>query len=78
MKDKQTDATLRFLVYRLRERALDALKESRDEPEDTFLAGRRMAYYEVLDILKTELSLRDADLKEVGLDTDLDRLFFGE
>ena len=35
-------------------------------------AGRKVAYYEMLDILKTELDIRDQDLKEFGLDIDLE------
>lgn len=31
-----------------------------------------MAYYEMLDILKSELEVRDQDLKELGLDTNLE------
>ena len=35
-------------------------------------AGRRLAYYEMLDILRTELDVRGQDLKEFGLDTNLE------
>lgn len=31
-----------------------------------------MAYYEMLDILKSELEVQDQDLKELGLDTNLE------
>ena len=33
-----------------------------------------MAYYEVLDTIKNELKARDADLKEFGLDIDLENI----
>ncbi len=33
-----------------------------------------MAYYEILDIIKNELKVRDADFKEFGLDIDLENI----
>lgn len=33
-----------------------------------------MAYYEILDTIKNELKVRDADLKEFGLDIDLENI----
>ena len=33
-----------------------------------------MAYYEILDTIKNELKVRDADFKEFGLDIDLENV----
>lgn len=33
-----------------------------------------MAYYEILDTIKNELKVRDADLKEFGFDIDLENI----
>lgn len=33
-----------------------------------------MAYYEILDTIKNELKVRDADFKEFGLDIDLENI----
>ena len=33
-----------------------------------------MAYYKILDIIKNELKVRDADFKEFGLDIDLENI----
>ena len=35
-----------------------------------------MAYYEALDIVKNEFAAREIDLRSVGLDADLEKLFF--
>ena len=48
---------------------IEWVKENKD---DAYCAGRKVAYYEMLDILKTELDIRDQDLKEFGLDIDLE------
>lgn len=39
-----------------------------------FTQGRRTAYYEMLDILKSELDVRDADLEKLGLNFDIDKI----
>ena len=36
------------------------------------ILAEKVAYYEMLDILKTELYVRDQDLKEFGLDINLE------
>lgn len=42
------------------------------DKSNEFESGRALAYYEMLDILKTELDLNDQDLKDYGLDINLD------
>ena len=62
-----------YIVGRIVERAREAAEESKDNREDGFKDGRALAYYEVLDILRTELSVREISLEEIGLDFNLER-----
>lgn len=66
-----SEAALKYIVARLIDNANEALQESKEAPADSFKAGRRLAYYEMLDILQAELDAHDADLKEYGLDFDV-------
>lgn len=66
-----TQESMKYIVSRLLERAGEAVEESKEDPESDFEAGRKTAYYEMLDILKSELDVREQDLKEFGLDIDL-------
>ena len=62
-----------YIVGRIVERAREAVEESKDNREDVFRDGRALAYYEVLDILRTELSVREISLDKIGLDFDLEK-----
>lgn len=73
MNDTLTKEGLKFIISRLLKNANEAAEESRENSSDEFAAGRRVAYYEMLDILKSELSIRDQDLKELGIDIDLEK-----
>lgn len=44
---------LKYILFRIRERAQEAAQQSDAEPEDLFRQGRRLAYYEVLDMLRS-------------------------
>ena len=72
MADALTREGIKYLIARLLENANEAVEESNKDKEDKFAAGRRLAYYEMLDILKSELDVRDQDLKEFGLDINLE------
>lgn len=61
---------IKYIISRLIDNAKDALDEN---PDHDFSKGRRMAYYEMLDIVKNELELKEQDLKEFGLDIDITR-----
>lgn len=73
MADKVSIEGIAYIVGRIVERAREAVEESKDNREDGFMDGRALAYYEVLDILRTELSVREISLEEIGLDFDLER-----
>ena len=72
MADALTKEGIKFLIARLLENANEAVEKSNQDKNDKFAAGRRLAYYEMLDILKSELDVRDQDLKEFGLDINLE------
>ena len=65
------------IVERLLRNADDALKEFDQNKDDEFYQGRRLAYWEVLDTLKSELMVADYDLKACGLDRDVDAKYMG-
>ena len=68
-----TKEGLQYITGRLLKEAVEATEESREDKTDLFKAGRATAYYEMLDILKTELDIRDEDLHEYGLNINLER-----
>lgn len=68
------EAALKYIIARLVDNAKDAASESDQSPDDMYLQGRREAYYEMLDILKSELDAHDAKLDEFGLMLDADSL----
>ena len=70
-----TDATLKFILSRVIEKANDAFEEASQNKNDLYYEGRKIAYYEVLDTIKSELEAHDQDLKEYGLDIDLEKTF---
>ena len=73
MADNISIDGISYIVERIVERAREAAKESKDDREDSLKDGRALAYYEVLDILRTELSVREISLDKIGLDFDLEK-----
>lgn len=63
----------KFIIGRILEHAFDSIEDAKSG--DSFDNGRKIAYYEVADIIKSELYARDADLCEFGLDIDLEKTF---
>lgn len=70
-----TDATIKFIISRVIENANEAHEDAKANKGDAFSSGRNLAYYEVLDTIKNELEASDQDLKEFGLDIDLEKTF---
>ena len=66
-----TEDAYKFILRRVIQNALDSAKETKEYNYD-FYNGRKLAYYEILDTIKSELYVRDADLSEFGLDFDLE------
>lgn len=69
------EAIIKFIISRVIENANDAAEEAKQNKADDFYNGRKQAYYEILDTIKSELEVRDADLEEFGLDIDLEKEF---
>lgn len=69
------DATIKFIISRVIDNANDALEESNQNQNDVFYKGRKLAYYEILDTIKNELEASGQDLKEFGLDVDLEKTY---
>lgn len=74
MNEVLTQERLKYIIARLVENASEAAEESRADKNNEFAAGRKLAYYEMLDILKSELSVSEQDIKDLGIDLDLESL----
>lgn len=73
MSKNLSNSEIEYIISRLLDNANDTLEESKTKTEDDFLSGKRLAYYEMLDIIKNELIVRDIDLKKYGLDINLEQ-----
>jgi len=62
------------MIHRLIDNAKDAIEDVNNNKNDEFYEGKKAAYYEMLDSLKNDLKIEDADIKEFGLDIDLDAM----
>ena len=65
--------SLKYIISRVINNANDTIKESRENKDNEFYDGKTLAYYEVLDTIKNELEAHSQDLKEFGLDIDLEK-----
>ena len=72
--DMMTKGAIAYIINRLLENGREAVEDFRKEKND-YNSGRMEAYYELLDILQNELSVRDEDLKEYNIDINLDKEF---
>jgi aspartyl/asparaginyl-tRNA synthetase len=72
MKNELTSEAIKYIIARVLDNANDAIEESKENKNDDFYSGKRLAYYEVLDTIKNELVARNQDLKEFGLDINLE------
>lgn len=70
-----SEETIQFIISRVIDNANDALQEAKDNKDDEYYNGKRLAYYEVLDTIKNELIAHDQDLKKFGLDINLEKTF---
>ncbi|MCB6617293.1 transposase [Ruminococcus sp. 210702-SL.1.03] len=69
--NKLTESELEFIISRVLDNAKDAAQSTE---ESQFNEGKKLAYYEILDTIKNELTVRDIDVKRFGLDTVLEEL----
>ena len=70
------EETIKYIIARVIDNANDALEEERKNKDDAFYKGKKLAYYEILDTIKNDLDINDQDLKEFGLDVDLEKMFY--
>ena len=70
-----TDYGFQFIVERIIKNAYESLNDARENPDSDYHGGHIIAHYEILDIIKAELEVREEDLKEYGLDIDLEQVF---
>ena len=69
-----SNETYKFIINRVLERAFESIEDAKKNGH-AFDNGRKLAYYEIADIIKGELEVREADLGEFGLDIDLEKTF---
>ena len=72
-----SDSRFQYIVARVVDNAKDCIEEFKDNKGE-FFDGKMLAYYEVLDTIKNELMVDNVDLKEFGLDIDLDKVFISK
>ena len=70
------EAIAQFIVSRIIEYANDAINEEKNNKGDAFYKGRKLAYYEILDTIKSELDAHDEPLSEYGLNINLEKVFY--
>ena len=75
MNELNSDA-IKFIIAKVLDNANDAIEELKENKDDDFYKGKKLAYYEILDSIKNELDVREQDLKEFGLDIDLEKIFY--
>ena len=67
--------SIKYIISRILENANDSRKEDSENKGSEFYDGKSLAYYEVLNTIKNELEVREQDLKEFGLDINLEKSF---
>ena len=72
-----TEDQILHIIGRLLENADEAVAESRKDRNDLLASGRVVAYYEMLDILQSELDAAGQDLEKFGLNLNLVRDYTG-
>jgi len=70
--EKLTKEGIEYIIGRLLKNTQEAIGEWDKDKSNLFYDGKALAYYEMLDIIKAELDIREQDLKEFGLDVNLE------
>lgn len=70
-----SEETIKFIISRVIDNANDAVQDAQANKNDDYYDGKKLAYYEVLDTIKNELIAHDQNLKEFGLDINLEKVF---
>lgn len=69
------ESTIKLIISRVIDNAADALEEAKENKNDDFYNGKKLAYYEILDTIKNDLVINEQDLSEFGLDINLEKQF---
>lgn len=70
--EKLTKEGIEYIIGRLLKNAQETVGERERDKSNLFYDGKALAYYEMLDIIKAELDIREQDLKEFVLDVNLE------
>ena len=65
--EKLTKEGIEYIIGRLLKNAQETVGEWKKDKNNLFYDGKALAYYEMLDIIKAELDIREQDLREFGL-----------
>ena len=68
------DAQMRFVVQKMLANAADVQEQRANGHNTPFYEGMATAYHEMLDTMKNQLIIDDKDLKDFGLNVDLEKL----
>ena len=69
------EETIKYIIARVIDNANEALEESKKNKYDDFYKGKRLAYYEILDVIKNDIEIDGQSLKDFGLDINLEKTF---
>ena len=70
--EKLTKEGIEYIIGRLLKNAQETVGEWERDKSNLFYDGKALAYYEMPDIIKAELDIREQDLKEFVLDVNLE------
>jgi hypothetical protein len=63
-----SEDVFKYIIARIVQKAEIAANDYLENKEDKFLSGIKFGYWEVLDMIKTELEIEEQDISEYGLD----------
>ena len=62
-----------YLINRLLAMAKETSEEMRKNPEDVFIQGKNLAYYEMLSALKDGIEMYNIPAEQYNLDVELEK-----
>ncbi|MBQ3335964.1 MAG: hypothetical protein IJG80_01005 [Selenomonadaceae bacterium] len=65
---------MKYIIYRVVKNGYESIDEAKEEPHE-FNAGRKQAYYEVLDTIYNQLDIYEQDTKNFGYSEDWEKKF---
>ena len=77
MKKRMNKDQIDYIISKLLDWAKDTLLELKENPNDDFYEGKRLAYYEMLLAIQDDIKTNGTDSKEYGIDIDLEKEIMG-